>query len=256
MLEETRLHRICALLSTLNRVSTEQIVQHLGVSRETVRRDVLKLEAMGALRRVHGGIVSTAQQAEPPLSVRNTVREKEKRDIARAAVQLLTPGQTLFIDAGSTTSLLADELLSMPGLTIITNSLNVALKLSGAETTLEHEVILLGGSMGPSQQATCGELTVSEINRYRADVALLSPVGVSARDGASSFAHREAAVAGAMVACAKTRIILADSSKIGVTSRVIYAPTPNIDMVITDAAGAGLAEWQRLHNSGPQAIIA
>ena len=238
MLEETRLHRICALLSTFNRVSTEQVIQHLGVSRETVRRDVLKLEAMGALRRVHGGIVSTAQEAEPPLSVRNTVREKEKRDIARAAVQQLAPGQTLFIDAGSTTAL------------------NVALTLSGAETTLEHEVILLGGSMGPSLQATCGELTISEINRYRADVALLSPVGVSARDGASSFAHREAAVAGAMVACAKTRIILADHSKIGVTSRMIYARTPEIDAIITDAAGAGLAEWQRLQNGGPQTIVA
>lgn len=145
MLEETRLHRICALLSTLNRVSTEQVVQHLGVSRETVRRDVLKLEAMGALRRVHGGIASIAQEAEPPLSVRNTVRAKEKRDIARAAVQQLAPGQTLFIDAGSTTALLADELLSMPGMIIITNSLNVALKLSGGEMPLKHEVILLGG---------------------------------------------------------------------------------------------------------------
>lgn len=256
MLEETRLHRICALLSTLNRVSTEQVVQHLGVSRETVRRDVLKLEALGALRRVHGGIVSTAQEAEPPLSVRNTVHEKEKRDIARAAVQQLSPGQTLFIDAGSTTSLLADELLSMPGMTIITNSLNVALKLSGAETALAHEVILLGGHMGPSLQATCGDLTVSEISRYRADVALLSPVGVSARDGASSFAHHEAAVASAMVACAKTRIILADSSKVGVTSRVIYARPTDIDAIITDAASAGLAEWQKLQNSGPETIVA
>lgn len=256
MLEETRLHRICALLSTLNRVSTEQVIQHLGVSRETVRRDVLKLEAMGALRRVHGGIVSTEQAAEPPLSVRNAVREKEKRDIARAAVQQLAPGQTLFIDAGSTTSLLADALLSMPGMTIITNSLNVALRLSGAETTLAHEVILLGGSMGPSQQATCGDLTISEINRYRADIALLSPVGVSARDGASSFAHREAAVAGAMVKCARTRIILADSSKIGLTSRVIYARPPEIDMIITDAGSAGLAEWDLLQSAGPQTLIA
>ena len=256
MLEETRLHRICALLSTLNRVSTEQVVQHLGVSRETVRRDVLKLEAMGALRRVHGGIASIAQEAEPPLSVRNTVRAKEKRDIARAAVQQLIPGQTLFIDAGSTTTLLADELLSMPGMIIITNSLNVALKLSGGEMPLKHEVILLGGHMGPSLQATSGDRTISEIHHSRADVALLSPVGVTARDGASSFAHHEAAIASAMVRCAKTRIILADHSKIGVTSRVIYAQIPEIDLIITDPAGAELAEWQYLQKSGPQTLIA
>lgn len=93
MLEETRLHRIQALLSTLNRVSTEKIIQHLGVSRETVRRDIVKLEAAGVLRRVHGGIVATTQEPEPPLSIRNTVREKEKQAIARAAVQQLKAGR-------------------------------------------------------------------------------------------------------------------------------------------------------------------
>lgn len=256
MLEETRLHRIRALLSTLNRVSTEKIIQHLGVSRETVRRDILKLEAMGALRRVHGGIVATSLEPEPPLSVRNTVREKEKQDIARAAVQQLSAGQTLFIDAGSTTALLANELLSMPGMTVITNSLNVALKLTTAEATLNHEVILLGGHMGPSLQATSGDLTVSEIQRYRADVALLSPVGVTSASGASSFAHHEAAIARAMVKNAKTRIILADNSKIGVTSRVIYATPPEIDIIITDAASVAKPEWQQLEALCPHAIVA
>lgn len=110
--------------------------------------------------------------------------------------------------------------------------------------------------MGPSLQATSGDRTISEIHRYRADVALLSPVGVTARDGASSFAHHEAAVASAMVKCAKTRIILADHSKIGITSRVIYAQIPEIDLIITDAAGAGLAEWQCLQKEGPQTLVA
>ncbi|MCW2486392.1 DeoR/GlpR transcriptional regulator [Candidatus Symbiopectobacterium sp. NZEC127] len=256
MLEETRLHRIRALLSTLNRVSTEKIIQHLGVSRETVRRDILKLESMGALRRVHGGIVATSLEPEPPLSVRNTVREKEKLDIARAAVQQLSAGQTLFIDAGSTTALLADELLSMPGMTVITNSLNVALKLTTAESTMHHEVILLGGHMGPSMQATRGDLTVSEIQRYRADVALLSPVGITSASGASSFAHHEAAIARAMVTNAKTRIILADNSKIGITSRVIYATPQEIDIIITDAGSAAKPEWQLLQAQCAHAIVA
>ncbi|MBJ7221201.1 MULTISPECIES: DeoR/GlpR family DNA-binding transcription regulator [unclassified Brenneria] len=256
MLEETRLHRIRALLSTLNRVSTEKIIQHLGVSRETVRRDILKLEAIGALRRVHGGIVATTLEPEAPLSVRNTVREKEKQAIARAAVQQLKAGQTLFIDAGSTTSLLADELLSMPGMTVITNSLNVALKLTATETTLHHEVILLGGHMGPSVQATSGDLTISELQRYRADVALLSPVGIASQSGASSFAHHEAAVAGAMVQHAKTRIILADHSKIGITSRVIYATLAEIDVIITDAAAADKADLSSLQSQCRQTIIA
>lgn len=258
MLEETRLHRIRALLTTFNQVSTEKIIQHLGVSRETVRRDVLKLEALGALRRVHGGIVATAPEAEPPLAVRNTVREKEKQAIARAAAQQLRPGQTLFIDAGSTTSLLADELLSMPGITVITNSLTVALKLSSPETeqALQHEVILLGGSMGIAAQATSGALTVSELSRYRADVALLSPVGIDSRAGASSFSHHEAAVAGAMARYAGQCVILADHGKIGVTSRVIYAAPDEIDLIITDANAAAHPDLAPLQAGSARLILA
>ncbi|WJV64087.1 DeoR/GlpR family DNA-binding transcription regulator [Pectobacteriaceae bacterium CE70] len=258
MLEETRLHRIRALLSTLNRVSTEQIIQHLGVSRETVRRDILKLEAQGGLRRVHGGIVATDSSPEPPLAIRNAVRAKEKHAIARAAVQQLQAGQTLFIDAGSTTSLLADELLSMPGMTIITNSLNIALTLSAVDSDnlLRHDVILLGGHMGPSMQATSGALTVSEIQRYRADVALLSPVGIASQSGASSFAHHEAEVAGAMAHHAKTRIILADHSKIGVTSRIIYAPISDIDMIISDEAATDSSDWELLQVACGHVILA
>ncbi|MDX5627278.1 MULTISPECIES: DeoR/GlpR family DNA-binding transcription regulator [unclassified Brenneria] len=256
MLEETRLHRIRALLSVLNRVSTEKIIQHLGVSRETVRRDILKLEAMGALRRVHGGIVAIAPSPETPLSVRNTVREKEKQAIARAAVQQLKAGQTLFIDAGSTTAQLADELLSMPGMTIITNSLHVAFKLTASEATLHHEVILLGGSITPSAQATCGDVTLGELRRYRADVALLSPVGIASQSGASSFAHHEAAVAGSMAQHADTRIILADHSKIGLTSRIIYATLAEIDIIITDAAAADSPDLASLRAQCQQTILA
>ncbi|NAT78628.1 DeoR/GlpR transcriptional regulator [Dickeya dadantii] len=257
MLEETRLHRIRLLLSSLNRVTTDHIIQHLGVSRETVRRDVLKLEAQGVLRRVHGGIVATGAEPEPPLSVRNTVREQEKLAIARLAVQQLKAGQTLFIDAGSTTTLLAGELLPLPGMTIITNSLNVALKLTSgdADERLPHEVILLGGHMGASAQATSGALTVTEIQRYRADIALLSPVGIASQSGASSFSHHEAAIAGAMARCARQRIMLADHSKVGVTSRILYATPTDIDMLITDAASVHNADYPALQAACGQVLL-
>ncbi|NKI73284.1 DeoR/GlpR transcriptional regulator [Dickeya sp. CFBP 2040] len=257
MLEETRLHRIRLLLSSLNRVSTEHIIQHLGVSRETVRRDVLKLEAQGVLRRVHGGIVAIGAEPEPPLSVRNTVREQEKLAIAQLAAQQLKAGQTLFIDAGSTTALLAGELLRLPGMTIITNSLNVALKLTAAETEAysPHDVILLGGHMGAASQATSGALTVTEIQRYRADVALLSPVGIASQSGASSFSHHEAAIAGAMSRSSRQRIMLADHSKIGITSRVIYASPADIDILISDSASRNNADLTALQATCGQVLL-
>src|ERR1700744_4608296 len=105
MWQEDRHQRIRALLSTLQRVSTERIMADLGGSRETVRRDLLDLEALGELRRFHGGAISPAEEA--PIAERVHMRVKSKTAIAKAATNLIASGQTLFIDAGTTPAALA-----------------------------------------------------------------------------------------------------------------------------------------------------
>lgn len=258
MLQETRLHRIRALLTTLNHLSTERIVRELGISRETARRDIIELEAMGLARRVHGGLMALNAEPEPPLTVRSEVRAKEKRAIARAAAQRLKPGQTLFLDAGSTTTMLAEELKTMSGLTIITNSLNAALKLSAAEEheALNNSIILLGGNMLAGAHETRGELTVGEIYRYRADVTMLSPVGIDSKKGASSFYPHEAAIARAMVQQSAQLILLADHSKLGLTSRINYADIGQVSLLITDSGAATLPAFAALKNSLAEVVIA
>lgn len=258
MLQEERFLRIRTLLSTLSRVSTERIAQDLEVSRETVRRDILALESQGLLRRVHGGVVAQGPEPEPPLAVRQAVRAREKRAMARAALQLLQPGQTLFLDAGSTTTLLAEALSGLSGLTIITNGLNVALKLAGADAgrNARNDVVLLGGRPDPAVQATHGDTTVAEIHRYRADVALLSPVGINVHSGATSFEHHEAAVARAMAAQAKKLILLADHSKVGQASRVTYASLAEVDTLVTDAGARALPAFSALQAAGCHIVVA
>lgn len=257
MLQETRLHRIRALLTTLNQVSTEQIIKELGISRETARRDIIELESQGAARRVHGGIVAVDTAPELPLNVRSTVQAKEKRAIARAAAQLLHPGQTLFIDAGSTTTMLAEELRSLAGITIITNSLNAALVLSATEEyeAMKNTVILLGGSMQAGAKETRGDLTVNEIYGYRADVAMLSPVGIDARSGATSFHPYEAAIARAMAQQANQLVLLADHSKLGATSRMVYATPSEIALLITDSNADKQPAFAALKRDLPRVLI-
>jgi DeoR/GlpR family transcriptional regulator of sugar metabolism len=217
----------------LQQVSTDRIVGELGVSRETVRRDLLELEAMGELRRVHGGAVPV--HSEPPIAERVHTRVKYKRAIARAAAGLVSSGQTLFLDAGSTTSVLADELAKLSGLTVITNSFDVALKV-GAAGNGANQLIMLGGSVGGPVCATAGDITIAEIHRYRADLALLSPVGVDAEFGATNYDLREAEVARAMAASAKQLVLLADFSKIGLCSRVSYCSADRIDHLVTNTS--------------------
>ncbi|MGO4391362.1 DeoR/GlpR family DNA-binding transcription regulator [Variovorax sp. M-6] len=258
MLQEERFLRIRSLLATFSRVSVDRIVQDLEVSRETVRRDLLELEGSGELRRVHGGAIASGPEPEPPLSVRLVARQREKRAIAKATVSLLKPGQTLFLDAGSTTAILAEEIATLSGMTVITNSLNIALKLAGADEGRDsrNTVHLLGGQIDVKTQATHGDGTLEDIRRFCADVALLSPVGLHPKHGAMSFEHHEAAVARAMAAQAQQVVILADHSKIGQASRVAYRRSTEIDVVVTDAKARESGALAALRKAGLHVIVA
>ncbi|MEF9672848.1 DeoR/GlpR family DNA-binding transcription regulator [Pseudomonas sp. MWU13-2100] len=255
MWQEERYQRIRALLATLQRVTTDRIVTELNVSRETVRRDLVALEALGELKRIHGGAIPVEDEA--PIAERAHINVKFKRDLARAAVSLLSHGQTIFIDAGTTTEILAQELAKLGGLTVITNSFNVALHLRGsAPGSLHNEVIILGGSLGDRSPATVGATTVAEIGRYRADLALLSPVGVDAHHGASNYDHRESEVARAMAEHAERVVILADYSKLGVQSRISYCPAERIDVLVTNQRASEEAAFEALKASVKEIILA
>jgi len=258
MLKEERFVRIRSLLATFTRVSTERVARDLGVSRETARRDLLDLETLGALRRVHGGAVVIGPEPEAPLSVRQRSNPSEKRSIAKAALKLLMPNQTLFLDSGTTTSILAEELTTLSGLTVVTNSLSIALKLSKTNTMLasDHSIILLGGRVHAETQAVYGDITIGEIHRYKADVAMLSPVGLDAKHGATSFEHHECEVARAMSTQAMRVVILADHSKIGQSSRVSYIARADIDTVVTNSRARDLQGFTALKLAGSQIIVA
>ena len=244
MWQEERYQRIRALLSTLQRVTTDRIVAELGVSRETVRRDLVAMEELGELKRVHGGAIHVEDEA--PIAERAHSRVKFKQDIVRATASRLSRGQTLFIDAGTTTNLLAEELAKLGGLTVVTNSFDVALKMRGPASGSDNQVIVLGGTLGDRAPATVGGTTVAEIYRHHADIALLSPTGIDAKQGASNYDQPEAEVARAMAANAEQVFILADYSKIGHRSRVAYCSVERVDLLITNRRAEGEPGFEEL----------
>lgn len=235
MLQHERLHRIQSLLNRLHRVSTERIINDLKISRETARRDIIELEQLGLCKRVHGGIIANDPvPIEAPLNIRTTQNAREKRAIAKLAVQQIQSGQTIFLDAGSTTSIFAEELKTLSGITVITNSFQVAINLNNEEHPTDNHTILLGGSVHARPQ-TQGDLVISEIQRYHVDFCVLSAVGVSPIHGATSFYVEEANIAKAMLKNSHQSILLADPSKLHVVSRVQYAKPSEISMLITTA---------------------
>lgn len=234
MLQDERHHRIRSLLEAHGFLTATRIARELSVSRETVRRDVLALEEAGELRRVHGGVVSVEPSAEPPIAERVQARQREKRRIARAAAGLVKPGQTLLIDAGSTVTILAEELAPLADLTIITNSFAVAACFEAAAGN-GHQALLLGGRLNVELGASYGVHTLAQIRRFRADWAFLSPVAVHPADGVMSFDLDEVEVARAMSAASARTCWLADHSKIGQRSRMRIAAIEDVDTLITDA---------------------
>lgn len=248
MWQEERRQRLRALLATFGGVSVDRVTEEFGVSRETVRRDLLEMELDGELKRVRGGAIAQSEPHEPPYAERQAVRQREKRQIAATAARLVTAGQTVMLDAGSTTATLAERLAQLRGLTIITNSVDVASRIAMSEAVQDrsNRIVLIGGRFATQPHATFGANAINEIMRYTADLAFLSPFGLDALAGATSYDPDEAEIARAMVACSKKTILLADHSKLGVVSRVSYCSVSALDMIVLDQAAQEHAEIAKL----------
>jgi DeoR/GlpR family transcriptional regulator of sugar metabolism len=236
MWSHERQARILTLLSQHSKVSTNQLAVDFKVSRETARRDLLEMEAAGLLLRVHGGAVPAASviEPEPTFATRLVQSATHKQAIARYALDLIPIGATLFIDAGTTTSAFATQLAARGQVRVITNSLEIATTLARGH---DCETLLLGGRPHADVPATYGELTLTEINRFWADFAVISPVALNTLRGATNYELHEAEVARAMIQHAKSCMIMCHSTKIDTESRVSICKLDDIHHLVTDDQG-------------------
>ncbi len=208
------------------RLEVEDLARLLGASRETIRRDLARLDRAGLLRRVHGGAQPVA---EGPFPQRMHEAVEAKRAMARHVAAGLQPGDSLFLDTGSTTLFLAEEIARLNGLIVITNSADIAdLCQKG------NRVILLGGEYRAEGRETLGPLAVAQISQLRAGRAILTVAAVTER-GVFDIDPQEAEVARAMVAQADEVTILADGSKMGRAGVFEICPMARLARIVTDA---------------------
>lgn len=247
-----RHHSILALLSRRGQVSNDLLVQELQVSRETIRRDILELEASGQLKRVHGGVIAVEAPPEAPFIVRMRSSTVEKQRIGIAAAKLIEPGMLCAIDTGTTTLAFAEALAAIPNISVVTNSLSVATTIRSARS--DTDIILLGGEMDTDVPGTFGKQAVALMQQFVPDVAILSPVAISSEHGATSYALAEAELARAMIDRASRVIILADHAKIGAMSRVRMCGCDEIDVLVSDR-DAPSDEIEKLRRKGIDEIL-
>jgi len=260
MWQEERQQKIREHLAAFGQISIDRIVESFGVSRETIRRDLLEMEQAGELRRVRGGAIPVVRE-NSSFQVRHTQRRQEKRAIAATALQFLRNGMTIFMDAGSTATVMAETLAGPNGLTdltIITNAVDVARSLTEQteERSRRFRVMMLGGEFKQDPMEMTGSVTINDIHRYHADVAIVVPWGIDAVRGASDYHLYGAEIARAMVQNSGQTIILADHSKIGSPARSVFCPPNEIDILITDGKARTHPIFNALLATLPNVVVA
>ncbi|MBA3325482.1 MAG: DeoR/GlpR transcriptional regulator [Rhodobacteraceae bacterium] len=213
--------------------SIAALAAELKVSGETIRRHVRPLVDEGVLTRSHGGVTLAKGAEEPPFARRMGAQAEAKRAIALAAAGRVPDGATLMIDTGSTTAYVAEILALRRGLTVITNSIEIARRLAGRNG---HRVYIAGGEIRPDLSATVGAEALAFVAQFRADLAILSVGAIDAAHGYLDFHLDETRVARAMLDASRSAMVVADASKFGTRAAVPVCALTAVACLVTDAA--------------------
>jgi DeoR/GlpR family transcriptional regulator of sugar metabolism len=233
MLTAERRQAILARVERDGRVVASELVTHLGVSEDTVRRDLRDLAEQGLLHRVHGGALASA----PPTSSfaqRLEVSQEEKAALAEAALPLLVGARVIVLDGGTSTLELARRLPLLYAGTVVTNSPPVASALANHP---KAEVILVGGRLLKDSQVAVGAAAVQAFHTVRADICVLGICSLHPDVGVTTPDNEEAYVKRAMVASAGEVIALATADKLRNASPWVVAQLADIDHLVTDGSG-------------------
>ena len=234
---DKRAKEILRLLLSHGKTSVEELTRLFATSPASVRRDLTRLEERGLVHRTHGGALLAGHVYEPfrfdaSFHVREERFAAEKRRIAMAAADLVQENETIGFTAGTTTTQVARVLRLRTGLHIVTNAVNIGMELNasnGLDTTLT------GGSLRwPGAFSLIGPTALESLNTVVMDKVFIGVCGIDPELGATIIEADEAAVFRAMTRHAKQVVIVADSSKVGMTSPAVICPVTDIDILITD----------------------
>ncbi|GAB2539748.1 DeoR/GlpR family DNA-binding transcription regulator [Brachybacterium huguangmaarense] len=229
-----RMLAILDLLSERGDMSVDHLVQAMGTSPATVRRDIADLDRQGMLTRVPGGARPRPAAGEVPVRLRATRFPGRKLRIAQVAAALLPKGPgAIALGGGTTTAAVADTLVSRDDLTVVTNSLSIAHAISMHPNL---RVIMTGGVVRSCSYELVGRLAEHAFTAMNIGTAILGADGVSARGGITTHDDIEAQTNAAMFRSAQRRVVVADSSKIGLVTLAQVAAIEEIDDLVTDAA--------------------
>ncbi|QNJ91798.1 DeoR/GlpR transcriptional regulator [Mycolicibacterium fluoranthenivorans] len=251
MLPVVRHDAIVDAVNTASTISTDELVRLLGVSAETVRRDLALLEERGALRRVHGGAATVARGEEPSFTERAGIHHRAKAEMARVAAGLLESGQTIVIDLGTTAVEVARAIPHGWRGTVATPSLLVAVELAGRPGIT---VLVCGGRVRGGDLACSNAHAKAMFAELYADIAFIGSGGVDAAAGLTDYHLDEVDIRRTIIANSARSFILADSSKLGQIAPHRVCGLDAVSGLITDQHNPALTE--AIHEAGGAVLSA
>jgi DeoR family transcriptional regulator, glycerol-3-phosphate regulon repressor len=223
---------LLALVRSQSSASVEQLADKLGVTLQTVRRDVQRLSDEGLLARFHGGVrVPSSTVENMAHQQRLNLNAEGKNSIASAVAAAVPNDCSLILNIGTTTEAIARSLMQHKGLRVITNNLNVATILSANVNT---EVIVVGGVVRGRDQGIVGEAAVDFIRQFKVDIALIGVSGIEPDGSLRDFDYREVKVAQTIIAHSREVWLAADHNKFNRPAMVELATLAQIDRLFTD----------------------
>jgi DeoR family transcriptional regulator of aga operon len=222
-------------------VSVEALAGRLGVSPATVRRDLAALEKQGLLRRTHGGVTAVSPVAYEAFRHDSSFQEQEgrhaeeKRRIGLAAAELVKDGETIGLTPGTTATQVARGLRHRRGITVVTNTVNVAMELCNRE---DLSVYVTGGFLRGGWFSLVGAPAERGAGELFLDRVFVGVNAIDAERGLTCLHPDEAAINRALVAQARQRVVVADHSKLGQVVACLICPTREVHMLITDTGAS------------------
>jgi DeoR family transcriptional regulator, fructose operon transcriptional repressor len=234
VLTQERHSEILRLLHRKERgaITVTELAAELEVSQMTIRRDLNHLHAVGLLRRVYGGATTAYPPAdEMPFIQRDRWFGDEKEAIGRIAASLISPGEQIILDAGTTTLQIARNLAGLSDLVVVTSALPIAIELARCQNV---HTIVLGGTLKCREQCTVGSMVGQALSRVSVDRAFLSAAAFNLERGATDPDMAEVEVKQAMMRSARQVILVADHNKWNRVTFAQIAPLQAFDALVTD----------------------
>jgi len=252
MLIEERRQHILSLIQKNGRVLVDELSSALDLSKITIRKDLDYLQSKDLIVRTHGGALPAHAGAlsDPTIQEKKELHHEEKVKIAKAAAAMVSEGQCIILDSGTTTTEIARAILSFRNLTVITNALNIAADLARSD----FEIIMIGGTLRKNSLSVVGPLAEDVLKEMHADIVFMGVDGFDIEIGLTTPNVLEARVNRAMAKAAQKVVAVCDSSKFNHRSLSLIVDTSSIDHVITDSK-LGADDIKSIRDAGIEVTI-